>query len=231
MAGMTVKIFYGSSRQKHGQGRMSFSRTERLLKAIENDSEIEDLSGGEEDEIAPCEATLEQPDNSDSDYQPDSADISEDTDSDASEPQHKQHLENDEPDQDVQGHRPGPRNVNREYWKSAPFNPVLVQFQGSDEQQDERADMSPVQYMEQYVDIELMKVLADCTNSMSLAKSGRSLNTSIEEMYHFFGASILMSCIPYPQIRMFWSTNLKIPAISDTMRRDRFFKLRLFEII
>lgn len=80
---------------------MSFSRAERLLNAIANDSEIEDLSDGEEDdpavgEIAPCEATVEQPDDSDSDYQPDAADISEDTDSDASDPQHKQqHLEND----------------------------------------------------------------------------------------------------------------------------------------
>ncbi|XP_076601804.1 piggyBac transposable element-derived protein 3 [Chaetodon auriga] len=234
MAGMTAKVFYGSSRQKYGQGRMSLSRAERLLNAIANDSEIEDLSDGEEDdpavgEIVPCEATVEQPDDSDSDsdYQPDAAHISEDTDSDTSEPQHKQqHLENDEPDQDVQGRRAGPRNRNREYWKSAPFNPILVPFQGADEQQDERADLSPVQYMEQYVDIELMKILADCTNSMSLAKSGRSLNTSVEEMYHFFGASILMSCIPYPQTRMFWSTNLRIPAISDTMRRDRFFKLR-----
>ena len=93
---------------------MSFSRAERLLNAIANDSEIEDLSDGEEDdpavgEIVPCEATVEQPDDSDpceatveqsddsdSDYQPDAAHISEDTDSDTSEPQHKrQHLEND----------------------------------------------------------------------------------------------------------------------------------------
>lgn len=62
----------------------------------------------------------------------------------------------------------------------------LVPFQGADEQQDERADMAPVQYMEQYVDIELMKVLADCTNSMSLAKSGRSLNTSVEDVPLFW---------------------------------------------
>lgn len=74
---------------------------ERLLNAIGDDSEIEDLSDGEENdpaegEIIPCEASVEQPDVSDSDYQPDTAHINEDTDSDTSEPQHKrQHLEND----------------------------------------------------------------------------------------------------------------------------------------
>lgn len=38
-----------------------------------------------------------------------------------------------------------------------------------------------------------------------------------------FGAAILM---PYPQTRMYWSNGLRIPASSDTMSRDRFFKLR-----
>ncbi|KAG8007448.1 Inter-alpha-trypsin inhibitor heavy chain H3 [Nibea albiflora] len=63
---------------------MSFSRAERLLNAIADDSEIEDLSDGEENdpavgEIVLCEATVEQPDDSDSDYQPDAAHINEDT--------------------------------------------------------------------------------------------------------------------------------------------------------
>ncbi|KAM3836150.1 piggyBac transposable element-derived protein 3 [Diretmus argenteus] len=165
----------------------------------------------------------------DSDYSPPDADhISEDSESesDREPPRKQQRVENDEPDRDEQGCRAGPRNGHREFWKSAPFNPILVPFQAGDEEQNERADWRPAQYMEQYIDVELMKVLADCTNSMSLAKSGKSLNTSVEEMYHFFGISILMSCVPYPQTRMFWSNALRIPAICDTMRRDRFFKLR-----
>nr|XP_020454066.1 piggyBac transposable element-derived protein 3-like isoform X1 [Monopterus albus] len=35
-----------------------------------------------------------------------------------------------------------------------------------------------------------------------------------------------MSCVSYPQLRMFWSSALRIPAISDKLKRDRFFKLR-----
>lgn len=71
-----------------------------------------------------------------------------------------------------------------------------------------------------------MKLLANCRNAMSLANSGRSLNTSVDEIYHFFGAAILMSCVPYPQAMMFWSNALRIPAISGTMSRDGFFKLQ-----
>ncbi|KAG7494019.1 hypothetical protein JOB18_021211 [Solea senegalensis] len=248
MAAIPSKTFYGSSRPKYGHGKISFSRAEELLNAIANDSDIEELSDGEENdplvgEFVSCGATVEQPpddsdslsdslsnaaEDADSDYLPSDADhISEDSDSDMNEPQHKKkHGENDKPDQVEQGHGAGPKKGFREYWKSAPFNPIVVPFQGGDEQLVERADWWPADYMEQYIDAELMKVVADCTNSMSLANSGRSLNTSVEEMYHFFGVSILMSCVPYPQTRMFWSNALRIPAISDSMRRDRFFKLR-----
>uniref|UniRef100_A0A8C6PBR5 PiggyBac transposable element-derived protein domain-containing protein n=1 Tax=Nothobranchius furzeri TaxID=105023 RepID=A0A8C6PBR5_NOTFU len=76
------------------------------------------------------------------------------------------------------------------------------------------------------MDSQLMKLLADCTNSMSLAKNGKLLNTTVEEIYHIFGAAILMSCVHYPHTRMFWSNAFQIPAISDRMSCDRFFKLR-----
>lgn len=103
----------------------------------------------------------------------------------------------------------------------------LVQFQGdNDDLKDKGSDWQPVDYVEQYVDSELMKLLADCTNAMSLANSGRYLNTSVDEMYQFFGAAILTSCVNYPQTRMFWSDAIQIPSISDTMSCDRFFKLR-----
>ena len=124
--------------------------------------------------------------------------------------------------------RAEPRNAGRgERWRSAPFTQNLVQFQAEDaELKDEQTGWQPLDYVEQYSNSELMKVIADCTHATSLANSGRSLNTSVDEIYHFFGAAILMSCVSYPQTRMFWSSALRIPAISDTMSRDRFFKLQ-----
>ena len=37
---------------------------------------------------------------------------------------------------------------------------------------------------------------------------------------------ILMSCVPYPQIRIYWSKALQFPAITERFTRDRFFRLR-----
>ena len=113
-----------------------------------------------------------------------------------------------------------------EHWRSAPFTPNLVQFQiEENELKDEQTGWQPLHHVEQYIDSELMKVIANCTNAMSLANSRRSLNTSVEEIYHFFGATFLMSCVPFSQTRMFWSDALRIPAISEIMSHDRFFKL------
>lgn len=114
----------------------------------------------------------------------------------------------------------------RERWKHAAFTPELVPFEAEDNTPHERHGWKPLDYMEQYIDTELMTLIANCTNAMSLSNTGCSLNTSVDEIYHFFGASIFMSCVPYPQLRMFWSSALRIPAICDKIRRDRFFKLR-----
>uniref|UniRef100_A0A3P9NWF0 Si:ch211-255f4.7 n=1 Tax=Poecilia reticulata TaxID=8081 RepID=A0A3P9NWF0_POERE len=111
-------------------------------------------------------------------------------------------------------------------WNFAPFTPNLIPFQGDDDDlKDVRADWQPQEYVEQYIDADLMRLLSHCTNATSLAKTGRSLNTSVDEIYHFFGAAILMSCVHYPKTQMVWSNALGIPAISDVMSRDRFFKL------
>ena len=91
-----------------------------------------------------------------------------------------------------------------------------------------RTDMAgpPLNYFEQFIDKDLMKMISDCSNAMSLARSGVPLNTSVDELYHFFGACILMSCVRYPKIRMYWSKTLRFTAITDKFTRDRFFRLR-----
>lgn len=71
-----------------------------------------------------------------------------------------------------------------------------------------------------------MKLIVYGSNATALARSGYPLSTSVDEMYNFFGASILMSCVPYPQIRMYWSSALRFPAITERFTLDRFYKLR-----
>ncbi|XP_056885686.1 uncharacterized protein LOC130524010 [Takifugu flavidus] len=111
-------------------------------------------------------------------------------------------------------------------WRAAPFMPNLVEFTNEDETEHDRNSWTPLNYVEQYIDHDLIKNIADCTNAVSLSRSGDLLRTSVDEVYHFFGACILMSCLPYPKIRMYWSRSLSVTPITERFTRDRFFRLR-----
>lgn len=127
---------------------------------------------------------------------------------------------------------PGPRRQGQSKngrgmrWTATPLTPNLVQFEHDEETEHDREGWTPLNYVEQYIDKDLIKMIADCSNATSLAKSGKLLKTTVDEVYHFFGACILMSCVPYPQIRMYWSKALHFPAITERFTRDRFFRLR-----
>uniref|UniRef100_A0A3B4U452 PiggyBac transposable element-derived protein domain-containing protein n=2 Tax=Seriola dumerili TaxID=41447 RepID=A0A3B4U452_SERDU len=111
-------------------------------------------------------------------------------------------------------------------WTASPLTPKQAQFEHEEETAQDREDWTPLDYIEQYIDKDLMKMIADCSNATSLARSGYTLNTSTDEIYHFFGACIWMSCVPYPAIRMYWSNGLRFPAVTEKFTRDRFFRLR-----
>uniref|UniRef100_A0A3Q3G5T7 Si:ch211-255f4.7 n=1 Tax=Labrus bergylta TaxID=56723 RepID=A0A3Q3G5T7_9LABR len=114
---------------------------------------------------------------------------------------------------------------DRECWDSAPFIPDLVQFEAADKRLHEREDWQPLDYVEQYIDTELITRIAKCTNAMSAGHSGGSLHSDTNEIFHFFGASILLSCVPYPEVRIFWSSALRISAICDKFPLERFLEL------
>uniref|UniRef100_A0A3Q3QJ73 PiggyBac transposable element-derived protein domain-containing protein n=1 Tax=Monopterus albus TaxID=43700 RepID=A0A3Q3QJ73_MONAL len=181
-------------------GSISLSKAERLLNAIVGEnSDVEELSDGEEAD--PGVELLHDkdyipPDLSESDQQS--------SDSDSEPPPSTECARKRKRGRSVE---PGSsKNTSRVRWKSSAFTPDIVQFEAEEETLHERHNWQPLDYMEQYIDRELMNLIA---NYLS-----------------FFGASIFMSCVSYPQLRMFWSSALRIPAISDKLKRDRFFKLR-----
>lgn len=102
-------------------------------------------------------------------------------------------------------------------WRATPLTPNLVECEHEDETEHNRNG---------WTDKDLMKMISDCSNAMSLSRSGDLLNTSVDEVYHFFGACILMSCVRLPKMRMHWSKALGCTTITDRFTRDKFFKLR-----
>lgn len=57
-------------------------------------------------------------------------------------------------------------------------------------------------------------------------RKGSALSTSAVEIKNFFGATFMMSCLGYPQIRLYWARQTRVAAIADVLTRDRFFLLR-----
>jgi len=119
------------------------------------------------------------------------------------------------------------RGGRNEMWlHSANFDPTVVAFQPTLLDYEDRSDWLPLNYFSQYIDSDFVKIMSDCTNISSVANTGRSFNTTVTEVFNFLGASLFMSCIGYPRVKMYWSRALKIPAVCDTISRDRFFKIR-----
>ncbi|XP_049270990.1 piggyBac transposable element-derived protein 3-like [Rhipicephalus sanguineus] len=81
-------------------------------------------------------------------------------------------------------------------------------------------------YFKQYIPDELFDAMAMSMNTGHVLETGKSLNTTADELKTFFGMSITMSCLGYPQMRRYWSTKTRVPVVADKMPRDRYFKLR-----
>lgn len=68
--------------------------------------------------------------------------------------------------------------------------------------------------------------MADAMNRSHVHESGRSLNVTASELKTFFGISLAMSCLGYPQIQMYWKKETRLPLVANHMARNRYFKLR-----
>ncbi|GBP29505.1 PiggyBac transposable element-derived protein 3 [Eumeta japonica] len=73
----------------------------------------------------------------------------------------------------------------------------------------------------------LLPQVAEQTNLYSAqVRNLKSVSTDYIEMIRFTGLQILMGSLKYPQGRLYWSNDLCVPLIRNTMTRDRFFELR-----
>lgn len=68
--------------------------------------------------------------------------------------------------------------------------------------------------------------MALCTNLYYLRSTGRELKCTRAEIAKLLGVHIIMGCISYPRLPMYWRAGTKLGLICNIMSRDRFIVLR-----
>ncbi|XP_048086017.1 uncharacterized protein LOC125285544 [Alosa alosa] len=112
-------------------------------------------------------------------------------------PHQTQEIEADSSEDDLEEPTPRPSQTKNKKkgdseqgrgicWKATPLTPNLAEYQHQDKTDLDRHGWTPLHYFEQYIDIDLMTIIAECSNIMSLSKSGEPLNMTVDEVYHFF---------------------------------------------
>lgn len=118
-------------------------------------------------------------------------------------------------------------NRNRMNWKILKnFIPPNFVFEEPVDNVESRRDWKVQDYLKMYLDDEILQNICDCTNVKFLEEKGKSMNLILPEIKKFIAITILMSCLKYPQVRMYWAKTTKVSAIATAMTRDRYFLIR-----
>lgn len=82
------------------------------------------------------------------------------------------------------------------------------------------------QYFSRYIDPSFFDIISICTNTSSVNRTGKSLNTTAKEIRTFIGCSMAIGILGLPRIRMFWAAKTRVKLISETITRNRYFNIR-----
>lgn len=81
-------------------------------------------------------------------------------------------------------------------------------------------------YFTDYLDDEFFEQAAFCTNNYHMRKKGSLLKTTSVELKKFVGIHLIMGCIPYPRMHMYWRKGMQLSMIVNHMTRERLKTLR-----
>jgi len=112
-------------------------------------------------------------------------------------------------------------------WSSKDINPVDDMFQNTFSDPPPET-MTPLEYFRLFIDQPIIENLVYQTNLYSVQKSGKNIDTNVNEMEQFLGIHILSGIVRVPQYRMYWARESRYNTIADTMSRNRFDKLRSY---
>lgn len=115
--------------------------------------------------------------------------------------------------------RPVPR---KRVWKKVPFIDLSHDYSPL----PVSPVRTPMEYFTQYFDREFLKEVSRCTNMYHLRKTGRELKTTAVVIARLFSIQIVMGCIQYPRVPMYWRVGYRLDIICKQMSRDQFILIR-----
>ncbi|KAG5899819.1 hypothetical protein JTB14_010258 [Gonioctena quinquepunctata] len=85
-----------------------------------------------------------------------------------------------------------------------PFQPRIFQTPVPEDSSFERKDWKILDNFKMYFDNSDAENMCACTNLKYRMEHDEAMNLSLEEIRKFLRISILMSCLKFPQIKMYW---------------------------
>lgn len=120
------------------------------------------------------------------------------------------------------------KTVPKPNWKVGKFqkNIPSIDIRPQDLSEAQNDNKTPLIYFKAYYSDDFFSKAAEYTNMYYLSKYGKVLNTSAAEIKKLYGMHLLMGCIKFPRMRMYWSAGFGLEIIKKAMPRDRFIILR-----
>lgn len=115
---------------------------------------------------------------------------------------------------------------DRTFWMKKSF-PKKPDPRGAVERADILVDVrSPLTYFSEYFSEQFFENASEKTNMYHMSKHGKALQATAQKVKQLFGMHLVMGCIRFPKLHMYWKRGYHFDLISSVTTREEFKKLR-----
>ncbi|XP_053968346.1 piggyBac transposable element-derived protein 3-like [Anastrepha ludens] len=109
-------------------------------------------------------------------------------------------------------------------WEKRPFAPLETSWEENTLKVDDV--MMPVEYFCTFFNSQVFDLITQQTDLYALQEHGIGLKCTVEDIKRYIGILLYMGVLKLPQLKMAWSKDLNLTAITDSMPRGKFEKIK-----
>lgn len=112
-------------------------------------------------------------------------------------------------------------------WLQQPFQCPTIELQDLETQVQVDYLRNPINFFLQYFENDFFEIVAFNTNLYTVQNNNTNFKpTNKHEIQTLIAIHLIMGCLKFPRIHMYWEEKFRVPLISNSMSRDRFLQLR-----